>query len=212
MNQEKLNQFIEKNISWIGQSGVRIITGSGLVIYIDPFKIKNDTIKADYIFITHPHNDHYNPKVIDRLKKNNTFIITPLALKGRGSDTMAQNERKIFGKINVRTIPAYNKRGFPHSIKNGFLGYFITIDDLSIFHGGDTDIVPEMKGLNPDIAFLPVTGFVSMNYREAAKAAEEINAKVTIPIHYGLLPASGKNGERFAEAYKGKSIILKPEK
>ena len=197
MNQEKLNQFIGKNISWLGQSGVRIISESGLVIYIDPFQIKNDTIKADYIFITHPHHDHYNPKVIERLKKNNTIVITPLALKGSGSDTIDQNEKKSFGKIVVHTIPAYNKRGFPHSIKNGFLGYFITIDDLSIFHGGDSDFVPEMKGLNPDIAFIPVTGFVSMNYKEAVRAAVEINAKVTIPVHYGLLPGTRKNGEKF---------------
>jgi L-ascorbate metabolism protein UlaG (beta-lactamase superfamily) len=212
MDQEKLNQFIENNISWLGQSGVRIKTESGLVIYIDPFQIKNDTIKADYIFITHPHGDHYNPKVIKRIKKNNTIIITPLALKDIGSDTMAQNEKRNFGKIIVQTIPAYNKRGFPHSIKKGFLGYIIGIDDLSVFHGGDTDFIPEMKGLNPDIAFIPVTGFVTMNYKDAAKAAKEINAKITIPIHYGLLPVGRKNGENFINAYSGKSLILKPEK
>jgi len=99
MNQDKLIQFIEKNVTWLGQSGVRIITESGIVIYIDPFKIINDVIKADYIFITHPHQDHYNPKVIGRLKKNNTNVITPVALKGIGSDVMEQNEKKKFGKI-----------------------------------------------------------------------------------------------------------------
>jgi hypothetical protein len=30
-----------------------------------------------------------------------------------------------------------------------------------------------------------------------------------VPIHYGLLPGTGKNGEKFVQAYPGESALLR---
>jgi L-ascorbate metabolism protein UlaG (beta-lactamase superfamily) len=47
---------------WLGQSGILITTNAGKRIYIDPVKLPEDPPLADFIFLTHPHSDHFTPK------------------------------------------------------------------------------------------------------------------------------------------------------
>jgi hypothetical protein len=47
------------NIHWLGHDAFRI-DGEGVVIYLDPFKLKEGP-KADLILITHDHQDHASP-------------------------------------------------------------------------------------------------------------------------------------------------------
>ena len=67
-----------EDISVIEQSAIRIKNKKEKIIYFDPYKLgenfKND---ADYIFITHPHFDHFSPEDIIKIKKDKTKIIIP---------------------------------------------------------------------------------------------------------------------------------------
>jgi hypothetical protein len=62
-----------------------------------------------------------------------------------------------------------------------------------------TDFMPEMKGLKPDVALLPVSGTYVMTAEEAAEAAAAIQPKVAIPMHVGKGIGSLSDAERFKE-------------
>ena len=47
-----------------------------------------------------------------------------------------------------------------------------------------------------------------MNYKEAAKLANTIDAKVVIPTHYGTIVGNLEDGEKFAKIVKNKEVRL----
>ena len=72
-------------------------------------------------------------------------------------------------------MPAYNteqgssvKKQHP---EGAGVGYLITIADKTIYHAGDTDLIPEMEELGQvEMAFLPVDGKFTMGIEEAIEA------------------------------------------
>ena len=78
----------------------------------------------------------------------------------------------------------------------------------SVYHAGDTDLIPEMKDIHADIALLPVSGTYVMTGEEAARAAEMIKPEYVIPMHYGSIVGSKSDAETFKKLYSGKTIIL----
>jgi L-ascorbate metabolism protein UlaG (beta-lactamase superfamily) len=64
------------------------------------------------------------------------------------------------------------------------VGYLISYNEKSIYFAGDTDLIPEMRGLGKvDIAFLPIGGTFVMDINEAIDAVCVINPKVVFPMH-----------------------------
>ena len=58
------------------------------------------------------------------------------------------------------------------------------MDNKSIYFAGDTDLIPEMRGLGEvDIAFLPIGGTFVMDIEEAADAVCVIKPRVVFPMH-----------------------------
>src|SRR5437667_349159 len=84
-------------------------------------------------------------------------------------------------------------------------------DILRIYHAGDTDAVPEMKGLKPDVALLPVSGTYVMNAEEAAQAARMVEPKLAIPMHYGAIVGSEQDAHRFKQLATCEVQILQQE-
>ena len=56
-------------------SGFKINTNEK-ILYIDP-QIVDNTEQADYILITHSHNDHFSLTDIEKLAKKQTIVIGP---------------------------------------------------------------------------------------------------------------------------------------
>ena len=211
---ENILDWIDKHVVRFGQSAFKITSSGGEVIYIDTFRYFKDAPKADYFFATHNHGDHFNPALALKLKKDSTHIIVPAAVKQSGSDkgvatdTMTAGESKKIGNLEVRALPAYNPHKIMHPKGKEYLGYMVKIDNYLIYHAGDTDFIPEMKGLRPDIAMLPVGGGPTMNWKEAVEAAEAIEPGVVIPMHYGMIPFTKKAGANFLKNWKGITKIL----
>ena len=164
------------------------------VIYIDPFKIEKNYNDADIVFITHDHYDHYSEEDIDKVINENTTIIIPeelltkLLKKGINKNaiiTVEPNEKYVVQGIKFETIPAYNTNKTFHPKKNGWVGYIIIINGIRYYIAGDTDITEENKKVKCDVAFVPVGGTYTMDFKEAANLINEIKPKIAIPIHYG---------------------------
>ncbi|MFH1210344.1 MAG: MBL fold metallo-hydrolase [archaeon] len=174
----------------LGHASFRI--NSEKIIYIDPFELKDDSVKADLILITHSHYDHCSIKDIQRIVKPGTEIFIPPDcqsklnhLEGVKITLVHPNKSYSFGSIRVDTIPAYNPSKRFHPRENDWLGYIITVGGKRLYHAGDTDFIPEMKSLkNIDIALLPVGGTYTMDVDEAAAAVNSLKPKFFVPMHY----------------------------
>ena len=181
-----------ENIEVLYHSSIRI--NKEKTIYIDPFKIDRNYNDADIVFITHDHYDHYSEEDIDKVINENTTIIIPeelltkLLKKGINKNaiiTVEPNEKYVVQGIKFETIPAYNTNKTFHSKKNGWVGYIIIINGIRYYIAGDTDITEENKKVKCDVAFVPVGGTYTMDFKEAANLINEIKPKIAIPIHYG---------------------------
>lgn len=169
-------------LKWLGHASLQIIIDDK-VIYIDPYEGEYES-KADIILITHPHFDHYNASIIQKISKIDTMLISPNSCKGkieRRIHTSEANQKISLEIITIQTVHAYNYKrfrtpGVPYHQKESGFGYLITAKGKTIYHAGDTDFVPEMKALkNIDVAFLPIGGTYTMDTQEAAEAAMNIN-------------------------------------
>ena len=92
--------------------------------------------------------------------------------------------------VRIKAVEAYNiEKGNTTKVahKKGIgIGYIIHIGGKSIYHAGDTDLIPEMEDIGKiSIAFLPIGGRnFTMNVTDAVQAAITINPQVVIPMHH----------------------------
>lgn len=203
-----------EEIRWLGHSGFKI-TGRGKVIYIDPLDITCSN-PADFIFITHCHEDHFSLKDLGRISAEKTNIYAPADcvkhLEWFPGLIVEVEPGGVYqaGIFTVSAIPAYSIEHKRHQRSRGWVGYVIDFGDMRIYHAGDTDLIPEMDDISKlDYAFLPVAGTGVMNAEEAARAAAILKPVISIPMHYGHKYGSLKDAEKFKELATGAVKILK---
>lgn len=196
-----------ENIEVLCHSSIRI--NKPIVIYVDPFRINTSYNDADYIFITHDHYDHFSKDDIMKVKKDTTVIIVPTLLENDVLDigfesqniiTVLPNEvYKINDSISFETIPAYNVNKQFHPKEKDYVGYNITIDNLRYYIAGDADINDENLKVECDIAFIPIGGTYTMDYKEAAIFTNKIKPKYAIPTHYGEIVGNSDLGDKYIQ-------------
>ena len=177
-----------------------------IIIYFDPYKINKEYHDADIIFITHSHYDHYSPLDIKKVTKNNTIVVCPedvkeelLKLNIKNIIEVVPNKDYEVLNIKFKTIPAYNINKNFHPKENNWVGYLINYNNVKYYIAGDTDITEENKNIICDVAFVPVGGTFTMDYKEAASLINEIQPKIAVPTHYGLIVGNKDDGIKFSK-------------
>lgn len=200
-------------IKWFPPAWVQIVAGD-TILYIDPAYLRTyflhypkrieysrwpDPIDglpeelppADIILVTHHHKDHVKRVTVDRLRKRETVILAPTLCKqelGENIVTIAAGESLQSHGMTITAVEAYNTPEGSSAKKNHRkgkgVGYVLGIKGKSIYHAGDTDLIPEMKSLGRiDLAFLPIGGTYTMDRAEAIRASRLIKPEYVIPIH-----------------------------
>ncbi len=184
-------------------------------IYIDPYELNEELHDADYIFCTHSHFDHFSPQDIMKILKDDTKIITVETSKEDAKQLVKEenilivkpNQKYKIDNLEFSTTYAYNVNKPFHPKANEWVGFVIILDGEKFFIAGDTDNISELYELEADVAFLPIGGTYTMNYKEAVNLAENLNVKTIIPTHYGSVAGSKEDGKHFKELIKDKKVI-----
>ena len=195
------------DIQLLGHSSVRI--NDRKLIYIDPFQVTEgpELPKADIILITHSHYDHCSIKDIEKIKKQDTIAVTVADCQSKLSNLGFKDVRLVepgskleIGGVKIEAVPAYNVNKQFHPKENQWVGFIVEVDGVRVYHAGDTDLIPEMKGFEVDIALLPVSGTYVMTAMEAAQATKTFKrCKVAIPMHYGSIVGNATDAEVFKQ-------------
>lgn len=195
-----------ENISIIHHSSIKF--SDNIKIYFDPYEINENNNDADIIFITHNHYDHYSENDIKKIYNANTKFIIPkdlekellnLGIKKENIITVAPNNNYNVLDISFKTIPAYNINKPFHPQENNWVGYLINYNNFIYYIAGDTDITEDNKLIKCDVAFLPIGGKYTMNYKEAAELTNIIKPKIVVPIHYGLIVGTTEDAIEFSK-------------
>lgn len=217
-------------ISFHGHSIVKIQT-NGKTILIDPFITGNDLTdlvaldeEPDVILLTHGHNDHVGD-TMDIAKRENALVVAPnelavyLGFQGVKTHGMNIGGAKEFDFGTVKYTQAFHSSSYTTAdneiIYTGMpAGLLLTIEGKTIYHAGDTSLFSDMKlyaedGI--DVAFLPIGDNFTMGPKDAAKAVEILQPKLTVPVHYNTFPPIKQDPEDFKALVKSHEVkIMQP--
>jgi L-ascorbate metabolism protein UlaG (beta-lactamase superfamily) len=187
-------------ITFVGHGTLMLTCGSA-VVHVDPWSKKADYAKmpkADVILVTHGHRDHLDAEAIAAVRQEGTTVLLPAkcAAAVTGGVVMKNGDARTVKALKIEAVPAYNtvhqrEPGVPYHPRGEGNGYVITFGDTRVYVAGDTENVPEMKGLKGiDVAFLPMNLPYTMTPEMVADAAKAFRPKTLYPYHTGKTDTS----------------------
>ncbi|PIF34775.1 L-ascorbate metabolism protein UlaG (beta-lactamase superfamily) [Flavobacterium sp. 9] len=214
-------------ITFYGHASLGIEVG-GKHIIVDPFITGNphasaidiNTLKADYILLTHAHGDH----VLDVeaiAKRTNATIVSGAEI----TSYYAQREFKAhpmnhggswqfdFGK--VKYVSAIHSSSFPDGTYGGNPGGFVIEGEhKNIYIAGDTALTMDMK-LIPmrtklDLAILPIGNNFTMDVEDAIIASDFVECDKILGYHFDTFGYIKIDHEEAIRKFfnKGKDLML----
>ncbi|MEJ2745631.1 MAG: metal-dependent hydrolase [bacterium] len=198
-------------------------------LVIDPFitgnphaTVKPEEIKVGYVLLTHGHPDHLGDG-IEIARKNDATIIAPFELAtycerhGVKVHPMHIGGAHDFPFGRVKLTIAFHGSGYPTD--DGILymgnpcGFLISAGGKTVYHAGDTGLFYDMKLIGEmnrvDAALLPIGGNFTMDIDDAVKAAELLQAKLSIPMHYGTFDVIAADPAEFEKKIGEKGMKAK---
>ena len=190
------------NITYYGHScfGVEV---NGKHILFDPFisqnelatKIDVNTVKADYILISHGHFDH----IVDAVaiaKRTGAKVVCnweiSVWLNKQGVENthpMNTGGKWKFDFGSVKCVAAVHSSSLPDGSNGGNpMGFVVEATEGNFYYAGDTALTYDMKLIGDyrkiDFAFLPIGDNFTMGPENAIIAAEFIKCRNIIGMHY----------------------------
>lgn len=215
-------------IQFLGQNSLAITAG-GKQLIIDPFisgnplakdKINVEDLKADYIILTHAHNDHILD--VEAIVANtgaqiisNFEIVNYYDEKGLEGHGMNHGGSFTFDFGRLKMVNAIHTSCFPDGTNGGNpCGYILEADNKTVYIAGDTALSMDMK-LIPlrfrlDLAILPVGDYFTMGVEDAIIASDFIECNRVMGCHYDTFGFIEINHEEAVQKFKnkGKELLL----
>ncbi len=192
-------------VTYYGHATILLETEKAKLLF-DPFITPNelakgvdiDSIKPDYILLTHGHVDHV-ADLFTIQTNSDAKVICIAEIQGwlNNNDVDKVHGMNIGGSYafdfgRVKMVNAIHSSSMPDGTYGGDpAGYVIYADGKTIYIAGDTALTYDMKLLADeklDWAFLPIGDNYTMGTEDAVKAASFINCKNIIGVHFDTFP------------------------
>jgi L-ascorbate metabolism protein UlaG (beta-lactamase superfamily) len=196
-------------IQWTGH-GSFFIQGPPL-IYINPSRITRSVFHADVILISHHHDTYFSVADIEKLRGPQTRVLTnALVARELGQcEVLRPWQSVIVDRAGIKAIPAYSTKGWRYPLIEGGLGFVISLHYYDIYYAGDTERIPEMERIKPDIAILPIDGNDTLNPHEAAEVVKQMRPRWVIPCNWG--PGDEANINLFKREVSSRAEVIVPK-
>jgi L-ascorbate metabolism protein UlaG (beta-lactamase superfamily) len=181
----------------------------GKKLLFDPFvtynelaKEKNitaDSLSADFILLSHGHQDHI-ADAVEVAKRTGAMVICSWEimgwLNGQGIahvHPMNTGGKKEFEFGTVKCVVAHHSSGLPDGSYGGNpMGFVITSHEGNFYYAGDTALTLDMKLIpgftSLDFAIFPIGDNFTMGPEDAVLAAEMVATNKVIGVHYDTFP------------------------
>ena len=197
-----------ERIQWLGHGSFRI-QGPPL-IYINPWRIARSAFHADIILLSNDQYDHCSPADIDKLRGPHTAVIgNPAAALALGTPiTVLRPWQSInVGLTRSRPFRRTRSRRTILSLKRA---YIISLDYYDIYYAGPTDVIPELKHVQADLAIVPIAlGQGTMSIDDAASYLNTMRPRWVVPSHWGTLNGTQLDVQMLENALdEGISVVV----
>ena len=219
-----MSQHPRPKFTSLGHATVRCDLPGGEVVLIDPWVMNNPACpeelksfdRLDAILITHAHGDHMGDAVEIAKRYKPKMVLANYEICGwlgkKGVEGCAGIN--LGGSIDVLGMQVTMVRA-DHScgISDGddtlyggvAAGYIARLPGgFTFYHAGDTALFSDMQLLGemyrPELAFLPIGDYYTMDPLQAARACRFLGVRKVIPIHWGTFPILTGTPEQLRKA------------
>jgi L-ascorbate metabolism protein UlaG (beta-lactamase superfamily) len=209
----------ETRIKWISHAGFQITSGTGKVIYIDPWfdnplaGMKLEEVRqATLILVTHDHFDHIGQAAEIVLKTGGLLVANVETARRLQNETPIPKEKvcyfgygmNIGGNLVYEGISVTMTQAFHSSATGSPCGYIIRLEDgTTLYHAGDTGLFDTMRTFGElypiDVAMLPIGSVFTMDPFQAARAVRLLSPKKVIPMHFKTFPILVQDASGFID-------------
>lgn len=199
--------------TYYGHSAFLLDDGKYKVLF-DPFltgnpkaAIKAEDVDCDFILISHAHGDHLGDAPEIAARTGAELVSTPevLSVCEARVPGLKQHPMNLGGSLTlpfgkVRMTLAQHSAGVAGGIACGFVVY---MGGEVVYFAGDTALFSDMQLIGHkdqlDYALLPIGDNYTMGLEDAAMAAQLLNVRHVIPIHYNTWPIINQDVRHYKE-------------
>jgi L-ascorbate 6-phosphate lactonase len=182
-------------------------------------------LDVNTVLITHFHNDHMDLTTIKGVSQAHpeTKFVAPAShvymlqdIELDSSRIIPAKQQQAISDKGVTITPVAGAHTEYETDQDGnqyYLGFFIEINGVRIFHTGDTvvtsELIEQAKKFQPHVTLLPINGgdysrtsrgiVGNMNFREAADFGVEIGTDLLVPIHFDMFSNNRDNPSYFVD-------------
>ncbi|UII27919.1 metal-dependent hydrolase [Fulvivirga maritima] len=201
----------------------------GKNLLFDPFITPNEkakaidinAIKADYILISHGHQDHLADAVAIA-KNTGATVVSNFEIITWAQNQGVENVHPMnhggyvefdFGK--VKYVNAIHSSSFADGSYAGNPGGFVVAsDEKNFYYAGDTALTMDMKLIPAfakiDFAVLPIGNCLTMGVEDAITAADFVECNKVLGVHYDTMPIITIDHQASIDQFKAsdKELVL----